>query len=44
MTGKCHQHRDCRRKDKEYNREVEENASQDNDVIQIRTDKSNDPG
>lgn len=43
MTGKCHHWRVCRRKDEEYDRKVEENRSQDDDVVKIGTDKFYDP-
>ena len=43
MTGKCHQQRVCRRENKEDNREIEKNASHNDDVVQIGTDKLNNP-
>lgn len=43
MTGKCDQQRVGCRKDKEYDREIEKNGSQDDDVVQIWTDESNNP-
>ena len=43
MTGKCHQYRICCRKDKKDYREIQENGPHDDDIVQVWTDKSNNP-
>ena len=43
MAGKCCHQRVCCRKYKESNRNVQQNCSQYDDVVEVRTDKTNNP-
>lgn len=43
MAGKCYEEWIQCRKDKEGNRDVQQNGSQDDKVVEVRTDETNNP-